>query len=228
MASTDYDFNLTRNQIIEAAYRKTGVLDSGEPLSGTEISEGNLALNIIIKDWRNKGIFLWEHSKKTQSLSASTSSYTLGNDVIHLEKAYYTSDNTDTPVEVISYSHYLDIRNKSSESSNPTHVALDYATSTRTLWVYPTPNASLTLTYLAVLRGKDLETANGNPQVPQELLRTLIYDLANDLADDVRLDLKERGYLAGKSEGLMMQAKRRDVEHETSPRVLSAFPRRRN
>jgi hypothetical protein len=86
---------------------------------------------------------------------------------------------------------------------------------------------NLTLTYLAVIKGKDMDTANGLPEIPAELLRTLQYDLASDLADDYRLEIKERGYLMGKGDSLMMQAKKRDVDRSDVSMVTSAYPSRR-
>ncbi len=224
MATTDYDFNLTRNQIIESAYRKIGLLDSGQVLSGSQQVEGNLALNVVLKDWRNKGIFLWTHLKQTVNLVNADRDYTLGNDVLHIDKAYYTTSNTDIDVAVVTYREYLEITNKTSTSNTPECVALDYNVNTRTLWVYPTPSASLTLTILTVIRQKDMDTSSGTPEVPKEYLRALIYDLASDLADDARIDLRERGFLNNKADNLMAQNKKRDIDYSDENVVSGSFP----
>jgi hypothetical protein len=227
MATTDYDFTLTRNQIIEAAYRKIGVLDSGQVLDGSLLMEGNIALNLVVKDWLNRGIFLWKQEKRTQALVANDKDYTLANDILHVSKAYYTDGTLDTPVGIITYPDYLDIPDKDAQSEHPLSIALDYAPTARVMWVYPEPSASLTLTYLATIRGKDMDTSSGTPEIPQEMLKSLIYDLASDLADDVRLDIRERSYLTGKTEGIISQAKKRDIEHDECSVVASAYPTRR-
>ena len=58
MASTDYDFILTRDELIDESYRKIGVLADGENISSEQLDTANKKLNLIIKAWEGNGIYL--------------------------------------------------------------------------------------------------------------------------------------------------------------------------
>ena len=49
------DYSITRADIIESAYRKTGEYDAGEPISGDEAVAGAMALNLMVKYLVTKG-----------------------------------------------------------------------------------------------------------------------------------------------------------------------------
>lgn len=59
MALSDYDFNTTRNEIIERAYRIIGKLDPGDTLPGDMMVQAVIALNSLVKSWQSKHVFLW-------------------------------------------------------------------------------------------------------------------------------------------------------------------------
>lgn len=56
-----YTFNLTRDNIINAALRKIGVLDSeGQTATATQITNAAETLNGVVKAWQNVGLQIWE------------------------------------------------------------------------------------------------------------------------------------------------------------------------
>lgn len=227
MATTDYDFNLTRNEIIARAYRIIGVLSDGDTLSGQQLSQGADALNTILKDWENDGIFLWNMQEKSQSVIASTTSYTVANDIIGIDRAWYVTNGRVEPVEIKSYRDYKLLNDTTETSDTPDIVALGHEISSPTLYVWPTPSAAYTLYYIAVTQLKDLDSSSGSPEIPQRFLKAITYKLASDLADENVLDIRERSYLEEKSERLFLKAKRRDSEQRTSDEVEGAFLTRR-
>ena len=227
MATTDYDFNLTRTQIIDRAFRIIGVLDpdNSEVLTGAQYDQGQIALNSLVKSWQTRSIFLWTLVKQTQALTASTASYTLGNDVMGIDAAYYTQGTQDIPVEVISYREYESLRQKQS-TGNPTTVALGPEITTPTMYIWPilpAGHAGLTLTYISVIRLQDMDTASGNADIPQRFINALVYGLADDLADEYGVPLGERQRISSKYEAYFAFAKQSDQEWQEYEFVHSAF-----
>lgn len=63
--SSTYEYQLTRNQIIESALRKLGVLAEGQTPSTQNYSDGMMALNAVIAQLRAIGMPLWARSEYT-------------------------------------------------------------------------------------------------------------------------------------------------------------------
>lgn len=78
--SGSYDFTRTRDEIINAALRKLGVLAEGETATAEQTNEAAEALNAMVKSWMGKGIHLWVQQEIILFLEASTTkqSYTIG------------------------------------------------------------------------------------------------------------------------------------------------------
>ena len=87
-------FNLDVDQVIEEAFERCGLYSR----SGYDIKSARRSLNIMLAEWANRGINLWTVELRTQTLTASTTSYTLGTDLVDVLEAVITeaSDaNTD-------------------------------------------------------------------------------------------------------------------------------------
>ncbi len=225
MAATDFDFNYTRSQIIERAYRIIGHLAPGDSLSGDDSTVGILVLNEVLKEWQNEGVFLWQAVEGTQSISSGDATYVLNNDILSIDACRYVNGSSEEPLEIIPYRKYLEIPDKDSTGA-PLCIALNYSTPQRTLYVYPTPNATYSLKYLGTQRLQDLDTSSGNPAIPQHLLSALVYKLASALADEKGIDLKERQWIEEKGSMKLRKAMNKDYEAETYSFTTSAFPGR--
>lgn len=224
MATTDYDFRQTRNEIIQRAFRLIGALTLGDPLTAEKIDQGITALNQIVKSWQADRIFLWTLKELTQALTATNASYSLNgtdSNIIGIDKAFLRISNTDIPLEILSYRQYSDIPTKT-DAGNPTCIAINYESSP-TLYVYPVPAGSLTMYYLGIIRLKDMDTASGNADFPVRFEQALTYALAKDLADEYGLPLGERGYLRGKADELYTIARKSDRERADNEFVEPAY-----
>ena len=76
--SGSIDFNLTRNDIINAALRLLGQLAEGETATDEQLAEGAQALNMMVKHWESQDIHLWKHKEATIFVQYNTAKYTLG------------------------------------------------------------------------------------------------------------------------------------------------------
>jgi len=192
MALSDYDFNLTRTEIIERAYRIIGKLSVGETMSAEMDYQAVVALNTMVKAWQNEHVYLWTLREFTQSLSAGTKSYSLASNdpAIHaIDRAWWRDGTTDHGVAVASWRQYEDLYDKNS-TGDPTIVALDNRI-TPTMYVWPVPTQTRTLHCLGIVKLKDFDTASGNADFPVRWLAALTWGLAAELAPEFGISGRE-------------------------------------
>lgn len=65
------DWQLTRDEIISAALQKLGVIQAGDTPTAAQVTAASTALNLMVKSWQNKEVFLWTVEWVTKTLSAS-------------------------------------------------------------------------------------------------------------------------------------------------------------
>ncbi len=106
------DFNLDVAEIIEEAYERCGL----EARSGYDLRTARRSLNLLFADWANRGLNLWTVTKTTQALTAGTSEYTLGADVIDVLDVSLRRDGTDYDLDRISRGEYMNFPNKTSQA----------------------------------------------------------------------------------------------------------------
>lgn len=70
-------FTQVKNQIIEFAYSRIGVLSDENELTAYQINKASAILNMMIKSWIQEGIRLWKQSRGTLFLVNGQSSYIL-------------------------------------------------------------------------------------------------------------------------------------------------------
>lgn len=82
------NFAVTRTDVINAAMRKTGFYDAGDPPSADESADAVLALNVMIKEWSAKGIDVPWRETVTLFLQPDTQSYQIGPSGDHATALY--------------------------------------------------------------------------------------------------------------------------------------------
>lgn len=236
MALTDFDYLATRNEIIEAAFRIVGVLEIGQTMSADMLNQGVKALQLLVKSWNNKHLYLWRFDQDTFPTVVGTTSYTpttFTQRIIGLDKAWVQDSNEDIPLEVISYSRYWDIPDKTTATGRPTHIAYrpslnpSYTSSEPSFYVYPKPDAVYNINILCPVALKDFDTAAGSGDIPVEFQRALKYGLAEDLFDEYPGPMNERQFVQGKAAELFREAKNFNMPVETTNEVEGLFSIRR-
>lgn len=232
MTATDFDYLATRNEIIEGAFRIVGALEKGQSLTAELLDQGIKALQLLVKSWSNKHLFLWSFDQSSFPTVSGQEVYTTsdlsGDDdlIIGLDKAWYVDSNEDIPLEVISYSRYLDIYDKETNSGTPTAIAFK-PTPEPTFYIWPSPDAVYTIKTLAVYPLKDFDAAASSGDVPARFQRALKYALAEDLFDEYPGPMNERQYVQNKAAVLFMEAKHSDEPVETTNEVEGLYGNRR-
>ena len=169
-------FDLDVDEVIEESFERCGL----NSRSGYDLKTARRSLNIMLAEWANRGINLWTVELRTQILTADTTSYTLGTDVIDvLEAVVFTENNTSTDIEVdrISRAEYLNISNKSTEGT-PVQFFVERNSSAPVLYLYPTPDGAHSFKYYALTKMQDAGSYTNELEVPTRFLPCLVSGLA--------------------------------------------------
>ena len=169
-------FDLDVDDVIQEAFERCGL----HARSGYDLKSARRSLNLLLAEWANRGINLWTVELRTQTLTASTTSYTLDSDLIDILEAvvYKASDTTvDMEVDRISRAEYLNISKKSTEAV-PTQYYLLRGQSTPTLYLYPPPDAADTFKYWGLTKIQDAGDYEDELDVPTRFLPCLTAGMA--------------------------------------------------
>ena len=198
--SGSYDFTLTRDELIKASLRLLGVGHRGESISADEINEASQALNIMLKAWQADGLQLWKRAEKSITLTASTSTYTLGptgsivmqRPLRILEAVRRDTSNIDVPLNKLSKNEYYNLSNKFSEGTPVSyHYDPQLDNGKFILWQVPSTEtaAEYTIEIVYHLPFEDLDSTTDNFDCPVEWLQAIKFGLALDLAPEYGIDL---------------------------------------
>lgn len=228
MASTDFDYISTRNEIIERALRIVGALELGEPMSAEQVAQGSQALNEMVKAWETERVFLWTLKNLSFSTVAGTASYagsaldTSNSSIIGIDAAYYYNGSTEEDLEVISWVEYQKIIDKAVQDI-PRLVAVLPNANTITAYFWPTPAAIYTIKLSAVCRLKDFDSSSSTGDFPSRFTRALVYGLAYDLSDEYSLPVGEKDRIGVKANEALRKAKSSDLDREDDNCVKGAY-----
>lgn len=75
--SNNFNFSLTRNDIIYEAYRLASIIDAEETLTATEIANASQSLNVILKSLMTRGLRLWSYENVVLIPAIGQSEYTI-------------------------------------------------------------------------------------------------------------------------------------------------------
>lgn len=176
--SGTYTFNPSAGELTLYAYQLIGLRPTS--LVQEHMDSARTAMNMMLANWSNKGVNLWEVTKTVVPLVAGQSTYAIPAQTVVMLDAYVASGSPeiDRIILPISRTEYASYPNKAQEGY-PTVFWFDRLLSpTVTLW--PVPDGSQTsLVYYAVNRLQDANM-NGTEQVdiPPIWLEAFAYGLA--------------------------------------------------
>ena len=105
--SGTYNFNLDIDEVIQEATEMIG----GENTLGHESASARRSINLMLKDWQNRGVLLWSTSVSSVTVAASTTAYDLASSTVDALEVVLNRDDTDLQLERISPEEYLLIPN---------------------------------------------------------------------------------------------------------------------
>lgn len=199
-------WQMTSDQIVEAALRKLAVISSGVSMSSTQRTEAVQAMNAMLKTFQTKGMPLWAIKEYSFALTA-TRTYAIGASQtvntpapLKIVQAYikHTTDLTSIPLRVNNRYDYNQTQPVSTTDGIP--VELEYTipgqTQIGTIRVWPQPdsdsvsNRQITLVYQRPF--EDMVNTTDNLDFPQFWHEAVIFGLAWRLSPEYGLPLKDR------------------------------------
>lgn len=205
-------WELTRNQIIEAALRKLGVLDKNESADSVDLTNGQMALNGIISRFNTLGMPLWKRFETTITLVASTQTYTINN-AIKAPAVYLRNTDSSVVYEIELKSEY-DLLKLPYNSTGGPPTAWSYTPNIAEggyIKVWPIPDSGTASNYeLYVVYQKEFDTftaAGETPDFPPYWTDALVYALAVALAPEKGVPLADRTQLKQEAKEYLEQAK---------------------
>lgn len=210
-------WQLTQDDIIQAALRKLEVIGDGVTSSATQTANALSALNAMLKLFAAKGMPLWAISEYTFSLTA-THNYSIGigqtlNTPAPLKIIQATLIDTvgGTGIPLNIYTHY-DYNLLTNTSSTGTPIALEYEPLNQhgTIKVWPKPDATtistkqVTIVYQRPF--EDMVSSSDNLDFPQVWSEAVIYGLATRLAPEYGIPSAERMQLKEEARNMLEEA----------------------
>ena len=198
--SASYSYQLTRNQIIESALRKLGVLAEGQTPSTQNYADGSMALNTVISQLRAVGMPLWARSEYT--FTPTTSTYTIGTGMtlatpfpVKLLQAFRTDTGAKIPLEIVAREDF----NILPTSSNGSPIKINYQPfvnyGTISLWPTPASTNTATITLVYQRPYQYFTASTETMDFPEEWYNAIIYHLAVRLAPEWGVPLPDRQML---------------------------------
>ena len=90
--SGSVNFNVTRNDIIQAAARRVHAIGRGVTMNADMVNNFAMALNAMVKSLQAEGVRVWTHAEATLFPQASQAKYTLGpSSTDHCTQSYVTT-----------------------------------------------------------------------------------------------------------------------------------------
>ena len=173
--SGTYNFNLDIDEVIQEAMEMIG----GENTLGQEPASARRSINLMLKDWQNRGILLWSTSVSSVTVAASVTAYSLDSSTVDALEVVLERDNTDIQLTRISPEEYLLIPNKT-QTGRPMQYSIRRGISNPTMSVWPIPENStdvLKMEIISELQDVD-KSAGQNADLPKRFLPPLTCGLA--------------------------------------------------
>ena len=173
--SGTYNFNLDIDEVIQEATEMIG----GEDTLGHTPASARRSINLMLKDWQNRGILLWSTSTTTVTVVASTTSYDLSGSTINALEVVLRRDNTDIQLTRITPEEYLIIP-APTQTGRPTQYSIRRGRDNPVMSVWPIPENSTDELILEIV--SELEDVNKsaiqNADLPKRFLPALTCGLS--------------------------------------------------
>jgi hypothetical protein len=195
--SGTYNFNLDIDEVIQEASEMIG----GEDTLGHEPASARRSVNLMLKDWQNRGILLWTTGTTAVTLATSVTSYELSSNTVNAIEVVLSRDNTDIQLTRITPEEYLLIP-APTQIGRPSQYSIRRGRDNPTLSVWPIPeNATDVLKIETVSEMTDVnKSADQNADLPKRFLPCLTMGLAyymsmkRPLVPDTRIAMLKTNY----------------------------------
>lgn len=187
--NSSVSYSMTRDDILLRALQELNIVKDDEVLPTAEINLAANKLNMLLKNWQAQGIHIWQQAEYSQTLTASTSSYSITSPrVLEITSARLriTTGTIDQQMVPMSREEYFNLPNKTSTGYPRMWYYDPGRVTTGTLYVWPTPDTTIasacTIKYTGLRPLADVLASADEADVPAECLKAVVLNLAYDLS----------------------------------------------
>src|SRR3990167_147648 len=192
--SSETRFDLTRADLVKLALADVGGVGPGKTPLADQKAHANDLLNALAVSLDGKGKRGWRTVRRELALTAALgASYALGTDVWDVDDPMnirVTGEATRTWVTRVYMDRWMAIGDRTT-TGQPIEFMVERTLGTSgrllTLQFTPTPDASYTVEYVAILKTKQQYTDDNTPDFPATWLRVLRYGLALELCPSYKV-----------------------------------------
>ena len=181
------------DEVIDEAISRIG----SDPTTGKEASSARRTLNIMMRDWGNRGVQLWTIDETTQTVTEGTANYTLDTYLVDITEAVLSrtenSVRTDFQMAKINREDYMNIPVKSTKG-RPSQFWLDMQRAAPVVYLYPTPqNSTDVFRYKRRNRIEDITASTESIDIPDRFLPCAVSGLSFYMAQKrPQIDINRR------------------------------------
>jgi hypothetical protein len=215
--SSNYSFNLNRNQILTVAAREAGVVAPGSEPSANDYAVLSDILNVEVKALQAKGVLQGTVERVTAPLTLGDESITLDADTIDVEGIAYVTPTGASPgtsnnqVFPMTREEYMSLSDPATQGV-PTRYYVERL-ATLTIYLYPVPDANqASFTYARVRLLRDMDTGAVTADMPVRWLDALISRVTWRAAKAYQKPLATVQYLQSIADMELKQAMGQDNE----------------
>lgn len=219
-------WQLTRDEIINAALRKIGVVGEGQVANAQQLLDGAQALNALVAEFQTLGLLLWKRVEIAVPLTtAGTYQIGVGKTVdvpfpLKISQGNLMLAGSSTNLDMMLISRY-EFNNLPTASGTPIQLSYQPFVNYGELSVWPTPDTSVPSGSTVTLTCQEpfdmFTSGTETADFPQEWQNALIYNLALTLSDEFSLPLDDRRWLEKQAE------KRLGIAQSSSTEEASVF-----
>lgn len=223
MAVGDFDFSVSRDQIVRGALQKVGAVAIGDPIPGEEFNYAVQQLNQMVKEWQSQNIFLWQLVPFTVTTTPNQATVSLPVDPVFIgfDSAAWVNGTNHEPIELISWRDYQAIQSKADKGTIEKLCLSKMQNGT--IHVYPVPTTAVQLRIVGVSKLKDWDTSTSTGDFPEHWSLALTYNLAAILCDDYGVPGGEEQKIVSKAGYFFGRAKGSNREGADVVRVRGAY-----
>jgi hypothetical protein len=142
----------TALDLVTRSMRLAGVIGKGETPADDEAADGLTALNAMLDSWQIQRLFVYQTRTESFTWTALSQTRTVGaagnfvtdNPTRIANDCSFTVNGIDYPVQLIDVDAWTNIPDKSTQSSFPWWLYVEYGAALATINAYPIPNANIT------------------------------------------------------------------------------------
>jgi len=208
--SGTFNFNLDIDEVIQEATEMIG----GEQTLGHTPASARRSINLMLKDWQNRGILLWSTYTTLVTVITSTTTYALSDSTLDALEVVLRRDGTDVQLERISFEEYQLVPNKT-QTGRSTQFTIKRDRDNPTIFLWPIPENSTDILSIEGIR--ELEdvnkSADQNADMPKRFLPPLTCGLSYYLSMKTPgTEMDRIGMLKSNYEALLQTALEEDRE----------------